>query len=58
MEDERYFITPKGLASLAMLRTGLIESIDDPRLEGFWELFESSMYKAGYIEDVDETEDE
>lgn len=40
MKDESYFVTPKGLAFLAMLRTGLIETINDPRLEGFWQLFD------------------
>lgn len=41
--------TPKGIATLAMLRTGLIQSTDNPRFEGFWQLFESDMERLGYI---------
>ena len=47
--EERYVITPKGIATLAMLRTGLIQNTDDPRFEGFWQLFESDMEKLGYV---------
>lgn len=32
--EEKYVITPKGIATLAMLRTGLIQSTNDPRFEG------------------------
>lgn len=46
--EEKYVITPKGIATLAMLRTGLIQSMNDPR-EGFWQLFESDMERLGYI---------
>ena len=44
-----HVITPKGIATLAMLRTGLIQSTNDPRFEGFWQLFESDMERLGYI---------
>jgi|GEM_PF-2858528 len=38
-DDAVYQLTPKGIACLALLRTGLVESIEDPRIDGFWELF-------------------
>ena len=47
--EEQSVITPKGIATLAMLRTGLIQSTNDPRFEGFWQLFESDMERLGYI---------
>lgn len=48
-DEELYVIAPKGIATLAMLRTGLIQSTDDPRFDGFWELFNSDMERLGYI---------
>ena len=36
--EEKYVITPKGIATL-----------NDPRFEGFWQLFESDMERLGYI---------
>ena len=53
-DDTLYKVTPKGLACLAMLRTGLISSTNDPRLDGFWELFDADMAAAGYTQEVDE----
>ena len=47
--EEKYVITPKGIATLAMLRTGLIQSTNDPRFEGFWQLFEMAMERPGEI---------
>ena len=47
-EEERYVATPKGIALLAMLQCGLIQSIDDPRVDGFWCVFEQRMIRAGY----------
>ena len=45
--EEKYVITPKGIATLAMLRTGLIQSMNDPRFEGFRQLLESDMVRLG-----------
>ena len=42
-DDAVYQLTPKGIACLALLRTGLVESIEDPRIDGFWELFQADM---------------
>ena len=38
-ENVRYQLTPKGVACLAMLHAGLVTSVDDPRIEGFWSMF-------------------
>ena len=51
MEEAKYMIAPKGIAVLAMLQCGLIQSMDDPRFEGFWTLFEGDMMRLGYIAD-------
>ncbi len=48
-DNERYALTPKGLANVAMLQTGLIDNLDDPRFEGFWSIFVASMNEHGYI---------
>ena len=47
--NERYALTPKGLANVAMLQTGLIDNLDDPRFEGFWSIFVAGMNEHGYI---------
>ncbi len=48
-DNERYALTPKGLANVAMLQTGLIGNLDDPRFEGFWSIFVAGMNEHGYI---------
>lgn len=54
-EDEAvYVIAPKGIAALALLQSGIIQSIEDPRFEGFWTLFENDMKKHNYIIDAEE----
>lgn len=35
-------------------RTGLVESIEDPRIDGFWELFQADMDALGYTQEVEE----
>lgn len=49
-----YQLTPKDIACLALLRTGLVESIEDPRIDGFWELFQADMDALGYTQEVEE----
>lgn len=56
-EEERYFASPKGLATLAMWQCGLIQSTDDPRFDGFWCIFEQRMIKANYIVRDEENEE-
>ena len=53
-EEERYVITPKGIAYLSLLQCGLVTDINDPRIEGFWTLFEYGMRTGGYIKEEDE----
>ena len=53
-EDAVYQLTPKGIACLALLRTGLIDSVEDPRIDGFWELFQADMDALGYSQEVEE----
>ena len=53
-DDTLYQLSPKGIACLAMLRTGLVESIDDPRIDGFWELFCTDMAGLGYMREDEE----
>ncbi len=50
MEEEMFGLTPKGIALVAMMETGLVEDMDDPRIEGFWHIFFSLMERNGYTE--------
>lgn len=54
--DNAFCITPKGIAALTLLNTGLVDDIADPRIDGFWVLFESRMGKLGYVERLDDDE--
>lgn len=54
--EERYVIAPKGIATLALLECGLVDSISDPRINGFWCIFEQGMMKGGYIVTDEEKE--
>lgn len=49
--EERYTLTPKGLALIALQECGLIQSMEDPRVDGFWKLFEAYMREHGYVKD-------
>ena len=51
MKEEQYKITPKGIAVVAMMETGILEDMDDPRIEGFWTIFEALMTSNGYVEE-------
>lgn len=53
-DDERFAITPKGIAASALIMTGLVESMDDWRIDGFWAIFETKMRECGYVEGDDE----
>lgn len=50
---EEYRLTPKGIAVIAMLQTGLVSDMDDPRIDGFWTIFKASMKGHGYIEEYE-----
>lgn len=38
--EVNYQLTPKGCALMAMLKSGLIDDMDDVRVEEFWKIFE------------------
>ena len=47
--DERYVISPKGCAWLALHNVGLIDEGDEGRFDAFWILFDKYMVDAGYV---------
>lgn len=51
MNEKKYVLTPKALAILALMQVGLITSMDDPRADGFWTIFESNMREKGYVQE-------
>lgn len=51
MNRDTYKLTPKGMAVLAMLQVGLVTTSDDPRIEGFWTIFEHNMINLGYVQE-------
>jgi hypothetical protein len=56
--EERWRLTPKGLAFIAMQQVGLINDMDEPRFEGFWTIFERLMERHGYIHYDEENDDD
>lgn len=50
-DDARFVLSPKGIAILSMLQCGLVTTSADPRIDGFWTLFEQDMHRLGYFED-------
>lgn len=49
-DEERYVLSPLGCAVYAAHCSGLIPSIDDPRIDTFWKLFTSTLEEQGYIQ--------
>ena len=47
MEEERYVLTPKGIAVLCLQDIGI--ELTDHQLDHFWILFEHYMKQFGYI---------
>lgn len=49
-------ISPRELAALALIQTGVVSDLEDPRIDGFWTLFCKSMDDCGHImlEKIDE----
>ena len=47
--EERYVITPKGIAYLCLQHIGV--ELTDSQLDAYWVLFEHYMKKNGYVED-------
>ena len=54
-EEERYVITPKGIAYLSLMSSGI--KFTEPSFELFWNEFEAGMRKAGYITDDESNSD-
>lgn len=52
--EARYRLTPKGIAGIALMESGLIQNTDDPRFEEFWKLFVADMEKFGYATNTKE----
>lgn len=50
-DDEVYVVTPKGLATLALLDASLVDDFDDHRIDLFWDLFEKDMQAHGYVQE-------
>ena len=55
-EDERWCLTPKGLFVIALEDAGLIEDINDKRVDAAWTIFDLLMEKHGYIHDDENNE--
>lgn len=53
-DNTLYRITPKGIAVIAMLDTGLILTTSDARIDKFWDIFEEGMRNAGYVKEGDD----
>lgn len=53
-EEVVYQLAPKGCAVAALMDAGLIETINDPRVDVFWEHFTAEMRKFGYIQEESE----
>ena len=53
-DSKKYVLTPKGIAVLALLESGLISSSNDPRIDGFWRIFYDSMVKLDYVQNPED----
>lgn len=47
--SDKWKLSPKGCAIVAMLDSGIIDDIDDERVNKFWRLFQSDMLRCGYV---------
>lgn len=48
-KKEKYRMTPKGCAVMAMIQCGLIDSIDDERIVPFLDMFDEIMEQTHEI---------
>lgn len=53
-EDEELMLSPKGIATLALQQVNLVNNCEDPRIDGFWKLFETMMRKSGYVSEEED----
>lgn len=49
--EEKFIITPKGIFTLALYDTHLVEDIDDWRIDAAWKIFELTMKAQGFIKE-------
>ena len=54
--EERWMLTPKGIAVVSLLEAELISDIDDVRAERFWEWFDALMTINGYVKEATDGE--
>ena len=47
--SDKWKLSPKGCAVVAMLDSQIIDDINDKRFNKFWRLFQSNMLKCGYV---------
>lgn len=55
-QNEKYKLTPKGIFTSALMQTGLVESIEDWRINATWAIFQLMMEQNGYVDEVNEDE--
>lgn len=55
-DDAIYQLTPKGIFTLALIDTGLVDTIEDKRINAAWTIFRLLMDKNGYISENNEFE--
>ena len=53
-DEEKYVLSPKGIFSLALAKTHLIEDVMDYRIDAAWTIFELLMRERGYLVDEDD----
>lgn len=55
-QNEKYKLTPKGIFTSALMQTGLVENIEDWRINATWAIFQLMMEQNGYVDEVNEDE--
>ena len=53
-EEEVYKLTPNGCATVALMDAGMVATMDDPRIDVFWQHFSELMERCGYIQTMSE----
>lgn len=49
-DSDVFKLSPKGVALMACIESGLFSDITDRRFDKFWDIFQSEMIKNGYAE--------
>lgn len=53
-KERVYKLLPRGCASIALKDAGLVQSIDDPAVDQFFDSFQKLMIKSGYVPEDEE----